>query len=594
MHSRMWHRVFDAHPVRQVPVVAVLHGAVVGGGLELAAACHLRVAERSAYYALPEGSRGIFLGGGGSVRLPRLIGVSRVMELMLTGRTYGAEEGQTYGLSHMVVDDGKGLAKGIELAERVAQNAPLSNFAIMHALPRIAESDPAQRAVRRIADGVGRVEQRRGQDAAEGFSGEARQEGASRMSVEAMRDTEAADGAAAPGQARAGRRRARPQARRHDLSSLAASARRLSRQADGAAGALGQGGAGPRVPGAARAGRLMAHAHLRADAGAGARHRAGAAAAQALRRAADRDPVRQRHRARAARPRRHDDRRALRADLGALLADVERLRQAQVDHRDADAGPGVCRRRQGVRPRHRGGGAARRRDRRHRRSAGERPATLFADLLAAKPTDAVDAAHAKVGPDTIAQNPVHLGLDRLSQGRHQHPAHAVLEPGDDPREPCSSSPTSRRCWSTGRRGTTPSAATTISAWCCTTAARSTSTRASRCPAPSKPPCATCARSRRPSISTCPRASRCCCRICASDAALRQNFFSRLKVLFYAGAGLARHVWDELQQMARRHHGRAHHLPVQPRLDRDRAARRSPAPGNPSSPATSACRCAAWS
>ena len=143
MHSRMWHRVFDAIQFGKVPVVAVLHGAVVGGGLELAAACHLRVAERSAYYALPEGSRGIFLGGGGSVRLPRLIGVSRVMELMLTGRTYGAEEGQTYGLSHLLVDDGKGLATGMELAERVATNAPMSNFAIMHALPRIAESHPA-------------------------------------------------------------------------------------------------------------------------------------------------------------------------------------------------------------------------------------------------------------------------------------------------------------------------------------------------------------------------------------------------------------------------------------------------------------------
>ena len=141
-HSRMWHRVFDTIQFGKVPVVAVLHGAVVGGGLELAAACHLRVAERSAYYALPEGSRGIFLGGGGSVRLPRLIGVSRVMELMLTGRTYGAEEGQTYGLSHLLVDDGKGLATGMELAERVATNAPMSNFAIMHALPRIAETDP--------------------------------------------------------------------------------------------------------------------------------------------------------------------------------------------------------------------------------------------------------------------------------------------------------------------------------------------------------------------------------------------------------------------------------------------------------------------
>src|ERR1700742_378603 len=142
MHSRMWHRVFDQIQFGKVPVIAVLHGAVVGGGLELAAACHLRVAERSAYYALPEGSRGIFLGGGGSVRLPRLIGTARVMELMLTGRTYGADEGQTYGITHWVVDNGAGLAKGIELAERVAQNAPLSNFAIMHALPRIAESDP--------------------------------------------------------------------------------------------------------------------------------------------------------------------------------------------------------------------------------------------------------------------------------------------------------------------------------------------------------------------------------------------------------------------------------------------------------------------
>ena len=142
-HSRVWHRIFDRIEFGRVPVVTVMHGAVIGGGLELAAATHIRVAERSAYYALPEGSRGIFLGGGGSVRLPRLIGVSRVMELMLTGRTYGADEGQTYGLSHVVVDNGKGLAKGMELAERVAQNAPLSNFAIMHALPRIAETHPA-------------------------------------------------------------------------------------------------------------------------------------------------------------------------------------------------------------------------------------------------------------------------------------------------------------------------------------------------------------------------------------------------------------------------------------------------------------------
>ena len=176
-HSRMWHRAFQHIEFGQVPVVAVLHGAVVGGGLELAAAAHIRVAERSAYYALPEGSRGIFVGGGASVRLPRLIGVARMMDMMLTGRTYGAEEGQAIGLSQYLVDDGKGLAKGIELAERIASNAPLTNFAVIHVLPRIAESDPASGYLDGVADGGDRARQRRGQGEAPRVSGEARRQG---------------------------------------------------------------------------------------------------------------------------------------------------------------------------------------------------------------------------------------------------------------------------------------------------------------------------------------------------------------------------------------------------------------------------------
>jgi enoyl-CoA hydratase/carnithine racemase len=142
-HSRMWHRVFDRIQFGRVPVVSVLHGAVIGGGLELAAATHVRVAERSVFYALPEGQRGIFVGGGGSVRLPRLIGTARVMDMMLTGHAYGAEEGQAMGLSHYLVETGDGMAKGMELARRIASNAPLTNFAVMHVLPRITESDPA-------------------------------------------------------------------------------------------------------------------------------------------------------------------------------------------------------------------------------------------------------------------------------------------------------------------------------------------------------------------------------------------------------------------------------------------------------------------
>jgi enoyl-CoA hydratase/carnithine racemase len=141
-HSRMWHRVFEQIEFGPVPVIAALKGAVVGGGLELAAATHLRVAERSTFYALPEGMRGIFVGGGGSVRIPRLIGVSRMADLMLTGRRYDAEEGAALGLSQYVADVGAGLDLALELATRIADNAPQTNYAIIQALPRIAEAGP--------------------------------------------------------------------------------------------------------------------------------------------------------------------------------------------------------------------------------------------------------------------------------------------------------------------------------------------------------------------------------------------------------------------------------------------------------------------
>ncbi len=141
-HSRNWHRAFERIEFGEVPVVAALHGAVVGGGLELAASAHIRVAERGAFYALPEGSRGIYVGGGASVRLSRLIGTARMMDMMLTGRTYGAEEGVALGFSQYCVDPGEALPKAIEIARRAAENAPLTNFAILHALPRIAQADP--------------------------------------------------------------------------------------------------------------------------------------------------------------------------------------------------------------------------------------------------------------------------------------------------------------------------------------------------------------------------------------------------------------------------------------------------------------------
>jgi enoyl-CoA hydratase/carnithine racemase len=76
------------------------------------------------------------------VRLPRLIGVARMADMMLTGRVYAAEEGAAIGLAQYQVGEGEGFAKALALAEAIAGNAPLSNFAVIQALPRIADSDP--------------------------------------------------------------------------------------------------------------------------------------------------------------------------------------------------------------------------------------------------------------------------------------------------------------------------------------------------------------------------------------------------------------------------------------------------------------------
>lgn len=143
-HSRMWHAALERVQFGPVPVIAALHGAVVGGGLELASACHIRVADATTFYALPEGSRGIFVGGGGSVRIPKLIGAARMADMMLTGRVYDAQEGERIGLAQYLVPAGEAFDKACALALRVAQNAPLTNYALIHALPRIAEQPADQ------------------------------------------------------------------------------------------------------------------------------------------------------------------------------------------------------------------------------------------------------------------------------------------------------------------------------------------------------------------------------------------------------------------------------------------------------------------
>lgn len=138
-HSQTWHRVLDGIQHGGRPVVAALKGGVIGGGLEIAAAAHIRVADTTTFYQLPEGKRGIFTGGGASVRIGRILGADRLVEMMLTGRRYDAEDGQRLGLSHYLEPEGASLDKAMALAKEVAGNAALSNAMILGALPRIGD-----------------------------------------------------------------------------------------------------------------------------------------------------------------------------------------------------------------------------------------------------------------------------------------------------------------------------------------------------------------------------------------------------------------------------------------------------------------------
>ena len=138
-HSRNWQRVMDAVQYSGLPVVSALSGAVIGGGLELATATHVRIAEPSTIFQMPEGTRGIFVGGGATVRVGRILGADRMIEMMLTGRKYTAEEGRALGLCHYTAPAGEGLTMAMKLAHKIALNATLVNYIIIHAISRIED-----------------------------------------------------------------------------------------------------------------------------------------------------------------------------------------------------------------------------------------------------------------------------------------------------------------------------------------------------------------------------------------------------------------------------------------------------------------------
>lgn len=132
-----WHEAFNKMEYGGVPIIAALQGAVVGGGLELASAAHIRVIDPNTYFALPEGQRGIFTGGGATIRVSDMIGKYRMIDMILTGRVYQGQEAVDLGLAQYITDEGQSMDKAMEIATKVAQNLPLTNFAICSAISHL-------------------------------------------------------------------------------------------------------------------------------------------------------------------------------------------------------------------------------------------------------------------------------------------------------------------------------------------------------------------------------------------------------------------------------------------------------------------------
>lgn len=127
-------RLFDQVENLSTPVIAAVNGLALGGGLELAMACHFRIAGSNAKMGLPEVSLGVIPGYGGTQRLPQLIGKGRAMELIMTARMINADKAMEYGLVNHVVSQEELAPLCLKIADRISNNSPV---AIKHAIKAI-------------------------------------------------------------------------------------------------------------------------------------------------------------------------------------------------------------------------------------------------------------------------------------------------------------------------------------------------------------------------------------------------------------------------------------------------------------------------
>lgn len=139
--SRTRQEIFSRIENLPIPVIAAVNGYALGGGLELALACSIRICSEKAQFGAPEVKLGIIPGDGGTQRLPRLVGLGRAMEMILTGDFIDAQEAYRIGLVNQVVPQDELMEKAMELAQKIAKRPPLAVRYAKEAVNRSQEGD---------------------------------------------------------------------------------------------------------------------------------------------------------------------------------------------------------------------------------------------------------------------------------------------------------------------------------------------------------------------------------------------------------------------------------------------------------------------
>lgn len=134
-------RLFDRIEKQSKPTIAAIDGLALGGGMELAMACHLRVGSAVAALGFPEPKLGLIPGAGGTQRLPRAIGKSRALDLLLTGRTLNAEEAHQFGLLSSVTAPGEASTAAVRLATDISRLSEPAMAAILEVVDTSFDQD---------------------------------------------------------------------------------------------------------------------------------------------------------------------------------------------------------------------------------------------------------------------------------------------------------------------------------------------------------------------------------------------------------------------------------------------------------------------